>query len=308
VASRELFWPLLLLAVSMATTCGTGARFMENFRRGLPPVVSDGDLWPWSWLLHHLGRAWLGWSFSLSLLGILLTHEMGHYVTCRRHEIGSSLPWVLPAPTLSGTAGAVIRIHDRIPSRAALLDVGAWGPIWGFLVSIPVLAVGFLLSKTAPAGARQAMVHFHWPLAVRALHRLLGLFLNVPAADGFVPHPVWVAGWIGLFVTSLNLIPGGQLDGGHILYSLWPRAHRAVTRVTTAALLLAGIGCWPGWLLWAFFLVLPAMRHPRVAHPRPLGRRRVAAALLTLAILVVSISPDPFEHGSFLGMFLRHRW
>ena len=128
--------PLCLLVVSIFTTASTGALLMQNFRLGQPPLVNEGDLFPLHWIWQHPSALASGWSFSLALLGILLAHEAGHYFFCRHHGIRASWPYVLPAPTLSGTAGAVIRIRSRIPSRRALIEVGIAGPIAGYLVAL----------------------------------------------------------------------------------------------------------------------------------------------------------------------------
>src|SRR5580692_4440341 len=220
-----------------------GARFMHNFLRGLPPVVSENDLWPWPWLGRHHDLFPTGFAFSLTLLAILLVHEFGHYIACRAHRIDATLPFVLPAPTLSGTAGAVIRIRSFIPHRDALMDVGIYGPLAGFVASVCALAAGFLLSVPLRNGGHEAIVQFGGePLTLRLVHHLL-LRWN-PRLGGFdhiAPHPVLLAGWIGLFITALNLLPGGQLDGGHILYALSPRSHRVVTILLPLALLVAGV-------------------------------------------------------------------
>ncbi len=121
--------PLLLLLASIVTTTVNGARFMQNFLEGLPPVVRESDLWPWPWLLRNPTLFSTGFAYSLTLLGILLIHEYGHYSACIAHRMRSTLPWVIPAPTLSGTLGAIIRIRTRIPSRNALMDVGIYGPL-----------------------------------------------------------------------------------------------------------------------------------------------------------------------------------
>jgi hypothetical protein len=146
---RNFGLPVLLLAISFVTTTANGARFMQNFIDGLPPVVHDSDLWPWGWLFDHPDLFQLGFAFSGSLLAILLVHEFGHYYACRHHKISASLPWVLPAPTLSGTASAIIRIHSRFRTRGALLDVGLYGPLAGFGASVFAVAVGFASASTA---------------------------------------------------------------------------------------------------------------------------------------------------------------
>ena len=225
---REYGLPLLLLGASVVTTTANGARFMQNFLEGMPPVVRDSDLWPWGWLSDHPEMFKTGWAFSSALLGILLIHEFGHYFACRWHKIRATLPWVLPAPTLSGTAGAIIQIRDRIPNRDALMDVGIYGPLAGYVASTAAVAIGFALSYQAPADAPAAIVRFGGePLTIRLLHALLAQWdPATPSFNHIAPHPILVAGWIGLFITSLNLIPGGQLDGGHISTPFHPRSTR----------------------------------------------------------------------------------
>jgi len=173
-APRTIAWlPLCLLVVSIFTTASTGALLMQNFRLGQPPLVNEGDLFPLHWIWKHPSALASGWSFSLALLGILLAHEAGHYFFCRRHGIRASWPYVLPAPTLSGTAGAVIRIRSRIPSRRALIEVGIAGPIAGYLVALPTTILGLLLSRQAGPGSGPALVQFHWPLTITLLNQAL---------------------------------------------------------------------------------------------------------------------------------------
>jgi membrane-associated protease RseP (regulator of RpoE activity) len=200
---REYGLPLLLLAVSAVTTTANGARFMQNFVQGMPPVVRESDLWPWGWLAGHPSLFVTGWTFALALLGILLIHEFGHYFACRAHRISATLPWVLPAPTLSGTVGAVIQLRSRFPSRDALMDVGIYGPLAGYVASAVAVAVGFVLSFHSAANAPAAIVVFgSEPLTIRLLHALLAHWNpSIPAYHNIAPHPVLVAGWIGLFIT-----------------------------------------------------------------------------------------------------------
>jgi membrane-associated protease RseP (regulator of RpoE activity) len=302
---REYGLPLLLLAVSVVTTTANGARFMHNFVEGMPPVVRDSDLWPWGWLSQHPEMFKTGWAFSVSLLGILLIHEFGHYFACRWHKIRATLPWVLPAPTLSGTAGAIIQIRTRIPTRDALMDIGIFGPLAGYLVSIVAVALGFALSIHTAANAPAAIVVFgSEPPTIRLVHALLVHWdPAIPSFDHIAPHPVLVAGWIGLFITSLNLIPGGQLDGGHILYAVSPKAHKVFTNFLPFALFLMGTLYWVGWLLWGLFLMVPAMRHPKVPVVPDLSRGRFALAIVGLAIFLLTFTPTPF-HGSSLMHFI----
>jgi membrane-associated protease RseP (regulator of RpoE activity) len=299
---REYGLPLLLLAASAVTITASGARFMRNFVLGLPPGVRENDLWPWDWLAGHPQLFRTGWVFSAPLLGILLIHEFGHYFACRWHRIRATLPWVLPAPTLSGTAGAVIRIRSPIPSRDALMDVGIYGPLAGYVASVLAVAAGFALSFKAHANAPAAIVRFGGePLTIRLLHALLAQWNpNLPSFDRVAPHPLLMAGWIGLFITSLNLIPGGQLDGGHILYAISPRVHRVFTIALPILLFLAGTFYWVGWILWGLFLLIPAMRHPRVPIEPVLSRSGLVLGAVGLAIFLLTFTPTPFYDNSLI--------
>lgn len=301
---REYGLPALLLAASVATTMANGARFMQNFLHGMPPVVRDADLWPWGWIAAHPSLYVSGWTFSFTLLGILLIHEFGHYFACRAHGIDATLPWILPAPTLSGTFGAVIRIRSRIPNRNALMDVGIYGPLAGYVASAVAVAVGFARSIPVSTDAPPALVRFGGePLTIRAIHALL-LFWNprIPPFEHIAPHPVLVAGWIGLFITSLNLIPGGQLDGGHILYAISPRLHRVFTIALPFVLIVAGVVFWMGWILWGILLLIPAMRHPRIPVETMLSRRRAVLGLAGVAIFLLTITPAPFGDSSLMRL------
>jgi membrane-associated protease RseP (regulator of RpoE activity) len=301
---REYGLPAGLLAVSIVTTTAIGARFMQNFLDGRPTVVSESDLWPWPWLFAQPSRFLLGWPFSVALLTILLTHEFGHYFACRAHGIRSTLPWVLPAPTLSGTAGAVIQIRGRIPNRQALMDVGAYGPLAGYLASLIVVAIGFLLSRIAPTppdASHPDLIGFGNSLTLNMVHSALTqMYPATPTFAVALRHPVLVAGWVGLFITSLNLMPAGQLDGGHILYAFSPRAHRGFTLLMPIALLLGGFFFWVGWILWGAILLIPAMRHPRVPVDQPLDRERLWLSVLALAVLALTFSSAPFANSSIL--------
>ncbi len=296
--------PALLLVASIVTTTVNGARFMQNFLEGMPPVVRDSDLWPWAWLVRHPGLFTAGFAYSLTLLGILLIHEFGHYSACLVHRIHATLPWVLPAPTLSGTFGAVIRIRSRIPSRDALMDVGIYGPLAGYVASALAVAVGLVLSVPKPDGAPESLVRFGGdPLTIQLLRRLL-VHWNpaVPAFNQASPHPILVAGWIGLFITALNLIPGGQLDGGHILYALSPRLHRIATNVLPYALFLAGAIYWVGWIFWGVFLLIPALRHPKVPQDTLLSSSRAILGFLGIVLFVLTFTPTPFYDNSLLQL------
>jgi membrane-associated protease RseP (regulator of RpoE activity) len=302
---RPFAWlALCLLVVSIFTTASTGALLMQNFLLGEPPLAGEGDLFPLFWIHNHLSLLGSGWSFSVALLGILLAHEAGHFVFCRRHGIAASWPYVLPAPTLSGTAGAVIRIHSRIPSRRALMEVGIAGPIAGYIVALFTTALGLFLSRPASTGMPIALVQFRQPLTITLLDwALRAVFPSVPEIHNILPHPVLIASWVGLFITSLNLIPAGQLDGGHILYAISERWHRALTWVVPGVLLIMGVTLWTGWVLWGVILLLPGMRHPRVPYFPLMPYSYRWLGVVALAILLLTFLPAPFVGTSILDLF-----
>jgi Zn-dependent protease len=295
IGLQRIAVPVLLFLVTMFTTTAVGMRYMHNFRLGNPPLASDADILPYTWVVHHLRLLATGLPFSLTLIGILLTHEFGHYFACRRYSVRSTLPLLLPAPSLSGTFGAVIRLQSSVRSRAALIAIGASGPISGFLVALVTVTLGLSLSTYATV----PLVHnVQTPLAILVLHHLMQLLTGTVLSHDItllVPHPVLTASWIGLLITALNLIPAGQLDGGHILYALSPAAHRWSSRLVVLALFVLGLRYWAGWVVWGIVLLMPGMRHPRVADALPLGKWQLALIPACLSILIVAGTFEPFQ-------------
>lgn len=232
-----------------------------------------------------------GWPFAVTLLAILLAHELGHYFACRHHRIRSSYPFFMPAPTLIGTLGAFILIRSPIRSKHALLDVGASGPLVGFLLAIPALAYGVSHARIVPDLAANAEVVFGMPLLLKGMAYILRP--GVPA-NTLLLDPVGRAAWVGLFATSLNLLPAGQLDGGHILRSLSPRGHRYFTLYLPMVLVLLGYFLWWVWYVWAALLFgLRFLRTAPVYDDTPLNPGRKIAALITLAVLLLCFMPAP---------------
>src|SRR5262249_27151828 len=265
-ARRRLWLHALLFAMTAFTTLVIGARLQYDFNARLPAYAVDEDLFPWLWALREPRHLLLGIPFSLALMSILTAHELGHYFYCRRYRVVATPPLFIPAPTLIGTLGAFIRIKSPIPDRRALFDIGIAGPIAGFVVALPTLIVGLLASRFAPDLVAQQGITYHYPLIFQVFHWAMPWShygsMHVPLSQIDL-HPVALAAWVGMFMTSLNLIPAGQLDGGHILYALAPRWHRNISRALIIALIPLGVFLWSGWLLWATLLTA-FTRHPAV--------------------------------------------
>jgi membrane-associated protease RseP (regulator of RpoE activity) len=301
MSRRQAGLSVLLGIVTVLTTTSTGALYMANFRQGIPAFASASDFVPLVWIFNHPQELIGGLSFSATLLGILLAHEFGHWFLCARHRIMASWPYLLPAPTLSGTAGAVIRIRFGIPSLDALMDVGIAGPVFGFVVAIPATIAGLLLSRAATGEPQQVLIRLNAPLAMQLLYwPMRRLNPSLPPLADLLWHPVLIAAWVGLFITSLNLIPAGQLDGGHILYAISRRGHRWATVAVPVLLLAAGITLWAGWLLWGVILLIPAMRHPYVPPWPELSAKRVVYGWVGLLMLGLTFLPAPFADAGLL--------
>jgi membrane-associated protease RseP (regulator of RpoE activity) len=269
---------VLLLAVTALTTTAAGALW-----QGLDPFT-DPTL---------LVR---GIPFAFTLIAILLVHEAGHYLMCVHHGVSASLPYFLPAPpTLFplGTFGAFIRIRSRFPHRSALFDIGAAGPWAGFVVALVATAVGLRLSTVLPVAPDSAVLELGDSLLTTFLTRVV---LDADPSTVLL-HPVAFAGWFGLFVTSINLLPVGQLDGGHVLYAALGRGNRAVPAVLIAFLVWLGLKGWTGWLVWAALITLILMLgHPPTSDDaRPLDGSRRLAALATLVVFVLTFVAEPFR-------------
>jgi membrane-associated protease RseP (regulator of RpoE activity) len=236
-----------------------------------------------------------GVPFAVTLLTILLAHELGHYFACRHHRIYSSYPFFIPAPTLIGTFGAFLLIRSPIRSPRALFDVGASGPLVGFLVALPALAYGVLHARVIPelGSDGNADLIFGVPLVLKLM--TAALQPNAHASD-LLLNPVGRAAWVGLFATALNLLPVGQLDGGHIVRSVSPRAHRLVTLFLPLVLVLLGVFLWRGWLLWAMILLgLRFFRMAPIYDPTPLDPNRRFTAFLALVVFLLCFMPSPLQ-------------
>ncbi|MGH9477783.1 MAG: site-2 protease family protein [Terriglobales bacterium] len=299
---------LLLLAATLVTTMVVGARLQYNFALHQPSYLNNADLFPFPWVGHHPGLMALGWPFSLALMGILLAHELGHFLACRHYRLEATWPMFLPAPTLIGTMGAFIRIKASFHDRRELFDVGIAGPLAGMAVTLPLLWIGVahsrVLSLAQAAAWHRQWIEFGWPRlgqwAAGWLHP------GVPASR-IALSPVARAAWMGLLLTMLNLLPAAQLDGGHVLYAISPRLHRAASWCVLAFLVWAGWRSWAGWYVFAAFIALMRVRHPYVpagagreaagGAAGELGWMRLALAVLALAIFLACFCLAPLMAG-----------
>jgi len=266
---------LILFVITLFTTTLAGA-MMEGAGR-------TGILWYIS-----------GLKFSLPLMLILGIHETGHYLAAKYHNIRATLPYFIPAPTLIGTFGAFIKIKEPIKYRDTLMDVGAAGPLAGFFAALPILFWGVWHSKivmiTKPAVGLRLGGSIILVAVVKAIHGTIpsgyDLQLSAPA----------FAAWLGLFVTSLNLLPIGQLDGGHIMYALLGGEKAdVVSRIVFFTLLPLGI-FWPGWIIWAFLLYFVlGLKHPPIIYPSmSLDWRRRILGWFCIFIFIITFTPVPF--------------
>ena len=274
--SRRIHY--ILFAATLLTTTAAGA-----VQQGLNPIREPASLVK-------------GLPFSLTIMTILLVHEMGHYLTSRHHRVPATLPYFIPAPSLFGTFGAVIRMKGAIWNRRTLLDIGVSGPLAGFVVALPAMVIGFYLSEVVPVEAGEESLI----LGDSILVYLTGLVTKGIPAEGtaVVLHPVGFAGWIGMFVTSLNLLPVGQLDGGHITTALFPRRADTVATAVHVGLVVAGIWFWEGWLIWAILLIFLGIRHPPVLLPHiELDRKRRVLGAIAIIVFIITFVPTPFRIG-----------
>jgi membrane-associated protease RseP (regulator of RpoE activity) len=278
----------LLFVATLLTSTAFGSGLVESFTRNRPldlDIAADG----WLRLVRLDPRIWTGLVFSAPLLAILLAHELGHYLECRRRNVDASLPYFLPSPSLFGTFGAFIRIRSPIYHREGLFDIGVRGPLAGFVMLLPFLVSGVAVSKVARPFASGSIV-FGTPLILHLLEQIM--FPGVPAGQ-IILHPMAMAAWGGLFATALNLLPIGQLDGGHILYALGSeRWHRRVSLAFVCLLVAAGFFYWPWWI-WGIVMFFFGRRHPLVYDSTPLSRGRVLLCFVALVIFLVSVTVVP---------------
>ncbi|MFC1541128.1 site-2 protease family protein [Candidatus Latescibacterota bacterium] len=236
-----------------------------------------------------------GLPYSLTILSILGFHEFGHYFAARLWNVKATLPYFIPFPLSAiGTLGAVIKLKSSIPNKKALIDIGAAGPISGFIVAVIATIIGLNMSEIVTAQASDSVLSF--PLGESLLFKFLGYIIigKIPENAYIMLHPIAFAGWLGLFVTALNLIPFGQLDGGHIMFALSPRIHDLLRRIRIPLLLIMGLTFWIGWYMWALILLFLGSRHPYPDNIySEIGTLRKIIAFIAIIIFIICMIPAP---------------
>ncbi len=286
----RLWLHIVLLILTIASTTSAGALHYAAF---LSEFSTRSVALSWGLLAQGL------W-YSLTLLGILGAHEMGHYLLCRRYNVDATLPYFIPSPPalfLTGTFGAVIKIREPFPTRRVLFDIGVAGPIAGFVLLVPALFAGMLMSSIVPAPNTGDLIYLGEPLLFKAaMYAVFG-----PVGDAYTVnmHPMVFAAWFGMLATALNLLPFGQLDGGHITYATLGRWSTPISLATVAtATVMTFVSL--SWLLMTVLMVAMLLmfgpRHPRVIYEHePLGTGRIAIAILALVIFILCFTPVPIR-------------
>jgi membrane-associated protease RseP (regulator of RpoE activity) len=308
---------ILLFVVTLVTVLYAGSMHSsESVELLRGTEITDGN--SNAWLMLRV--LWTGWPFALSLLGILLAHEMGHYIAARKHGASVTLPYFIPFPSgFLGTMGAVIQMKGAIRNKRVLLDVALSGPLAGLAVAIPVVVIGLHLSEVGPLPVSGFHLEGNSIMYLAAKYLVFGELLPKPLDYGQVPgvihwivffftgnpapgggtdvfiHPVALAGWAGMLVTGLNLIPVGQLDGGHILYVLFGKSARSWRPLVIALLVALGF-VWSGWWIWAVLLYVFGQSHPEVLDEiTELDDYRRSLAFVALILFFLLIVPVPLS-------------
>jgi membrane-associated protease RseP (regulator of RpoE activity) len=294
---QHVWWKhILLFVLTLITTTFVGAdryaAFLSDFGRSVAQFQTIG----WATLVVH------GLWYSGTILLILGAHEMGHYLACRWYRVDATLPYFIPlflglGGIQTGTLGAVIRIREPFPDRRVLFDIGIAGPIAGFVVVVPAIFLGMYLSELTVMPDPQGMLFIGKPLLFRLAR--WAVFGPVPEGGIVNLHPMVFAAWFGMLATALNLLPFGQLDGGHITYASFGRVSTPISLATVASAVVMTYFSL-SWLLMTVFMVVMLLmfgaRHPQVVdESEPIGSRRLALALFALAMLVLCFTPVPIQ-------------
>jgi len=289
---RRLWLHIMLLLATLFTTTLVGAHMQYNFGHNLPFFDIDRVTDVFTVGLQSPALFIAGLPFSLTLLTILMAHELGHYLACVYYGVDATLPFFLPSPMpVTGTFGAFIRIRSAIHSKRILFDIGIAGPIAGFIFLVPALGVGLAFSKVLPGINHQGTIQLGVPALEWLAQKLI--FPGVATSDIYL-HPVARAAWVGMFATALNLLPVGQLDGGHVVYALLGRSQKWITNVFLVALLPMG-RLWSGWWFWAVMLFFFARNHPPLYDHSEIGVSRVKLGVVSFCIFLLCFTIAPIN-------------
>ena len=289
---RRLWLHIMLLLATLFTTTLVGAHMQYNFGHNLPFFDIDRVTDVFTVGLQSPALFIAGLPFSLTLLTILMAHELGHYLACVYYGVDATLPFFLPSPMpVTGTFGAFIRIRSAIHSKRILFDIGIAGPIAGFIFLVPALGVGLAFSKVLPGINHQGTIQLGVPALEWLAQKLI--FPGVATSDIYL-HPVARAAWVGMFATALNLLPVGQLDGGHVVYALLGRSQKWITNVFLVALLPMG-RLWSGWWFWAVMLFFFARNHPPLYDHSEIGVSRVKLGVVAFCIFLLCFTIAPIN-------------
>jgi membrane-associated protease RseP (regulator of RpoE activity) len=286
VSPRPFPWlNVILFVLTCVTTTIVGTILMAEFNGSLTATVTEFL----SLIVRSPSMLLSGLPFSIAIMTILMAHEMGHYLTCRYYGIDASLPYFIP--WFTGTMGAFIKIRSPIPDRASLLEVGIAGPIAGFVVAVPVFILALLNSTFVVPP--EHYFGFGEPVIFKLLMALV--HKTPPPGMELHLHPIGLAAWFGFFATALNLLPVGQLDGGHVSYSLLGNLHQKISRSIVFVLIPIGIFYWQGWLVWTTVLLFLGTRHPMTMDDSsPLSPRHTWLGWSGLAMFILCFTPMPF--------------
>ena len=293
---HRYFRHLALFLATLATTTWAGANSYIGFQLSIGHAIPR--VLPWTVIFT-------GFWYSLPVLAILGSHEFGHYIYCRKHNVDATLPYFIPVPgiLMTGTLGAVIRIREAFPSKKALFDIGVAGPIAGFIVLIPFLYYGICLSPVVHIAPTESTIYFGDPMLLKMLRWIR--YGPLPPNADLMMHPMLFAAWWGMLATALNLLPFGQLDGGHITYAVFGRRAAAISLATLATVLLLTLRSM-SWISVTIMMLVMAFivgfRHPRIMDEEtPLDAKRMAVAAFALVMFVLCFTPVPIQ------MFLKGR-
>jgi len=293
--ARSVYVNFILLAATVITTTIAGALLWVNYEF---PTTDFGVLGTYAKSVQPYYLLYGFLTFALPLMLILGIHETGHYLASRKHHVDASLPFFIPLPPVPGaltlgTFGAVISTRDPIPNRKALLHIGAAGPLCGFFTAIPVVIIGFFLMQQNPViiPITSGFIGFGFqPMLIQGI----GSFFTIPG--NALIHPTLFAGWVGIFLTAVNLLPVGQLDGGHVARAVFKEKHRYISWGIIILLLVLGF-FYTGWFMFAFIvlLFLGTQHQPPLNEVTPLSRRELLIAVAILVVFILSFAPVPFS-------------